>query len=552
MISKINIEDVIYNEDSKNRCDEYLISNIFLYSLKNKLINNPSDYELIKYAENITRFDDFKNTSKLYEYLSNLNKEEIKELLKEVIKGKVSSIKYQNTCINDSLNELCIRLLNIVSMDSIFNVGTGLSNFIYDLYDYSKNNNIDLKDIKGIDLDKNKVSLGEMVLSILLDDNKSPYSLINVDAFDKLEINSSKGVCFLLDRYDSLKSERVIDSNYKDIKFSFRNSVEWIALDKVLSNKSIERFIALVPSRILYSENDKEYRNKVISEGLIESIIELPSNLIKDIPFKVCLIVFSKNNSSIKLLDINSLSDESSKDSDVLDINKIMDLYSSSDIKSISNEDALNVNNLIPSTILIKLNNNFEGIKLSEVAKVINGSQYTLRNFEKYLRNEETHTKLLTLSDIDSFNINFETLKNVEINDSKYDKFLLEEGDLVITSKSSKVKLAVVDIPLKDKIIVTGGMIVIRPTKNKLDSMFLKMYLDSSLGQLAIKSIQKGETIVSIYPKDINELIIPKVDITTQKELSSRYKEKLSKLKEYKKEIKELESQLVSFYDLNK
>ena len=552
MISKINIEDVIYNEDSKNRCDEYLISNIFLYSLKNKLINNPSDYELIKYAENITRFDDFKNTSKLYEYLSNLNKEEIKELLKEVIKGKVNSIKYQNTCINDSLNELCIRLLNIVSMNSIFNVGTGLSNFIYDLYDYSKNNNIDLKDIKGIDLDKNKVSLGEMVLSILLDDNKSPYSLINVDAFDKLEINSSKGVCFLLDRYDSLKSERVIDSNYKGIKFSFRNSVEWIALDKVLSNKSIERFIALVPSRILYSENDKEYRNKVISEGLIESIIELPSNVIKDITFKVCLIIFSKNNSSIKLLDINSLSDESLKEGDVLDINKIMDLYSSNDIKSISNGDALNVNNLIPSTILIKLNNNFEGIKLSEVARVINGSQYTLRNFEKYLRNEETHTKLLTLSDIDSFNINFETLKNVEINDSKYDKFLLEEGDLVITSKSSKVKLAVVDIALKDKIIVTGGMIVIRPTKNKLDSMFLKMYLDSSLGQLAIKSIQKGETIVSIYPKDINELIIPKVDIDTQKELSSRYKEKLSKLKEYKKEIKELESELVSFYDLNK
>ena len=159
-----------------------------------------------------------------------------------------------------------------------------------------------------------------------------------------------------------------------------------------------------------------------------------------------------------------------------------------------------------------------------------------------------TGYKILTSSDIEDGFVNWKELQNIDYKGTKFDKFAVQKNDVIVTSKSSKVKTVVVDIEPKEKILVTGGMIIVRPDVEKLDPTFLKIYLDSKQGQLALKSIQKGTVIITLNSKDLSNILIPDIDIKKQREKSELYNNKLSTLLAYKREIAKIENNLSNFY----
>ena len=145
--------------------------------------------------------------------------------------------------------------------------------------------------------------------------------------------------------------------------------------------------------------------------------------------------------------------------------------------------------------------------------------------------------------------VRWESLRSIDMKDNKFDKFAVQYGDVVVTSKSSKVKTVVVDIEPKEKILVTGGMLIVRPQLDKLNPTYLKMFLDSDLGQSALKSIQKGTIIVTVTASGLSTIEIPMIDINKQQEKAERYNEKLSTLAAYKKEIERIENSLKNLFE---
>ena len=111
------------------------------------------------------------------------------------------------------------------------------------------------------------------------------------------------------------------------------------------------------------------------------------------------------------------------------------------------------------------------------------------------------------------------------------------------------MKIAVVDFEPREKIIVTGGMIIIRPNIDKVNPTYIKMYLDSNK-QAALKKIQKGSVIFSINYKDLQEVKIPLIDIKKQNEMAAKYSEKLSSLFAFTKEVEKLKQSLENLYDV--
>ena len=85
--------------------------------------------------------------------------------------------------------------------------------------------------------------------------------------------------------------------------------------------------------------------------------------------------------------------------------------------------------------------------------------------------------KIITSSAIQDGLIDWLNVQSIDNDDHKLDKYALKTNDLIITSKSSKVKMAVVDIKLEEKFIVTGGMIVVRPKIEKIKSHLSKKYI---------------------------------------------------------------------------
>ena len=79
--------------------------------------------------------------------------------------------------------------------------------------------------------------------------------------------------------------------------------------------------------------------------------------------------------------------------------------------------------------------------------------------------------------------------------------------------------------------IAHSNVIVIRPDKKKMSSVYLKLFLDSPLGNKLISSAQQGVAIMNISYKDLTSLEIPIPSIAEQEKVVKEY---INELKIYR------------------
>ena len=92
-------------------------------------------------------------------------------------------------------------------------------------------------------------------------------------------------------------------------------------------------------------------------------------------------------------------------------------------------------------------------------------------------------------------------------------------------------------------------MIIVRPDTNKLNPTYLKMFLDSNIGQTSLKQIQKGSTIITINSKDLKNILVPMVSIAEQNKKAENFNLKLTTIMSYKREIEKLERSLFDAFE---
>lgn len=333
---------------------------------------------------------------------------------------------------------------------------------------------------------------------------------------------------------------------------------EWEYIDAMFQKDIVDfRAVALVTGKNLWDSQTEAYRKSFIKSGYLEGIIELPQKALPNTGVHLFLLVLSNQNKQVKLLDASDLiiknKNRFSEYERVanLDIGGILDQYFDDRcVKSI--EEVLRFKNLTPSITNVKKKEIQNGVRLSDIADVFTGNQYTIKNFSGMLSDVETGYSILTSNDIADFYINLSSLRHINYSDGKLDKYAIQNGDVIVTSKSSKVKVGVVDFEPKERIIVTGGMIIIRPNKEKLNPIYLKAFLDSELGQQELRMIQKGSIIVSINAKDLSNIDVPYLDIKKQEQIAKSYQNNVSSLIALKEEAREIENKLKNILDERK
>ena len=129
-------------------------------------------------------------------------------------------------------------------------------------------------------------------------------------------------------------------------------------------------------------------------------------------------------------------------------------------------------------------------------------------------------------------------------------KFKLEEGDIVVTTKSTVVKTFVAnDLPDRN-IIVTGGMIILKPDTSKVNPTYVKMFLDSSIGKSEFKSIIKGNTIGFVPFKEFKErMIISCPSLEKQNKLSEQYNNMLWTINALTKQLADTKDELANIIE---
>lgn len=527
---------------------EFVINNIYLDLFKKELVDDIDLYELC--IESNKQYET-RIIDEFGELLNGIDVNEKKEIVYRILTGNFFNYKkLDNT--NYSLSELILRLLKIESGDMLFDLGSGLGGFLASSIDFAEKNNILYKELLGMDVNGELINLSKVALSII----KSEKTILNLfvgDALDKSAYAYNKAYVFPPFGLKLMNFDKKIPSKMFEHMFSQRSNIEWLFVDSMLKGLvGNQRAVAICTMKSLYNDADKEYRNQLIKSGLLEGIIEFPSGMFEYMGIKICMLIFSKNNTNVKFVDATKCFDKLSnrfKGSD-LPIEKIYNEYFNGNFMLKNIEEVLDANNLTPSHWMTKnkvvLYEN--GMKLSDCAKVFTGSQYTVKNFENMFTNVKTGYKILTSSDINEGMVQWDLLPNIDYKDTKFDKYAIKKNDVIVTSKSSKVKTVVVDIEPKEKILVTGGMLIVRPEIDKLDPTFLKIYLDSPEGVNVLKMIQKGSYIVTINGKDLANIVIPSITIDKQRKMAQKYNNKLTTLIAYKKEIEQLENSLNHFF----
>lgn len=449
---------------------------------------------------------------------------------------------------NKAICSLAIELLRIEAGDMVFDLGSGYGNFLADVVRNAQNRNIELKEVMGYEINPSAAAVSKMNLII---SGAKYFNIHEGDFTNGVSAMYNKGFAFPPLGMRFRENEKKIKSQlFKEYAFKpNRNSYEWLFVDRLLSGLTgfNRRAVALLSPRCLFNEDDKEYRDLLLKAGWIESIIELPAGSLNFTGIKVCMVVFSENNNAVSVVDATEAIDRAKGKfaSFKLPYERVLQMLETAPHKTI--DELLEAHSLAPSSLLAGQGIKFEGKPLSEMAEVFTGCQYTSRNFEEMFTDDTTGYRILTSSDINDGIVDWYQLQSIDYKDNKFDKYAVQRNDVVVTAKSSKVKVVVVDIEPKEKILVTGGMLIVRPDTTKLNPTFLKIFLDSAKGQIALKMIQRGVNIITINSKDLATVIIPDETIELQNNISKKYNSKLSTYLALKDELKKLEEQLNNF-----
>lgn len=130
----------------------------------------------------------------------------------------------------------------------------------------------------------------------------------------------------------------------------------------------------------------------------------------------------------------------------------------------------------------------------------------------------------------------------------KYKKYMLQDGDVIISARGTKISTAVAENIKERNIIATGNLIVVR-CNDTLEPYYLKAFFDSDEGNLCLSVAQTGSTIFAINPKQLCELQYDALDMEKQKRIAIKEESLIHELHESIHRVEALRRNIAGVYD---
>lgn len=321
-----------------------------------------------------------------------------------------------------------------------------------------------------------------------------------------------------------------LNAEFKCHPFKRMSALDWaMALSAVKCLKFGGIAVVFVADGSLSSNVDEAIRRVFIEKGLLKAVISLPTKLFASRNVNMSMLVLSKGNQFARLVNARHICQEGRRQNTLSDedITKIVNLYNNGgkytvdvapgDIQpygySLSPERYMTLDN-------IELKNPVEfGRVVNEIGR---SAPLAARQLDELVSEEPTDIRYVRLADIQDGIINDELpyLKTIE---SRHERYLLRDGDLLLSKMGAPFKTAIVKIEGNEKILPVGNMYVIRVNNDKIDVHYLKAFLESSKGIALLNSITSGTTIPIINVDSLQKMPIECPDITKQEKIANKY-----------------------------
>jgi len=338
-----------------------------------------------------------------------------------------------------------------------------------------------------------------------------------------------------------------------------RSSFTWVFMAKAINSlKEGGTAICISPQGSLFSAYESKIRQQVIEGGYLKAIITLPRLYTPYSGVSTCMLVFHKNNDGgVFFVDSERfvtgdkrrafLTDDAIKEITRLVLGRIeTDTSRFVSVDEIRESDYA----LIPERYLKLSAQERVSIpsakKLEEVADVIIKSP--VADSRKLTSDPTTGIRVIKSSDIEDGTYDIESLEYLSEVPNQVEKYLLEDGDILLTNKSTKIKTAIVKLSKNEKLVMFGSLYGIRINKNVCNPFYLQCFLNSNLGNLMLARLQTGTTIQCITLSNLMHLEVPCPSLKEQDRVAKEYVIKLEMLQDTKQRVEKIAKDIVEMF----
>lgn len=453
--------------------------------------------------------------------------------------------------IPTGISELSYKLLDIKKGDKLFQPNSQAGEFMIDfLINHPE------CDISAIEINTSYILTSQLKLPIIGHQNRASirqedYFNTDLSTLEYNKVFSMPPMGMLYRDFDKRVNDKNLIELYKKNDFNTKN--EWTDILKIISNTKFEKAIFIVHSGILFKERDEKIRKYLIDNGYIESVIELAPRLFTGIGISTNILLISKNNKKVKMVDASEIyhSDKMVNKITKDDVEVIFDAYKNESTisKEVSPEEFEDNNySFIPRRYTNEEIDLKNYVYLKDITKIKRGyANLKKSDLYKRISRENTNNKIIAAGDIDD-NFNIADLTSLTEIEDKEETYCVKDGDIIFSRGGSYNSLLIRNSG-NYRILVNGTLYILNCDEQKIDPYYLQMYLASDHCLSQIESLNTGKSIQFMSINQLGELKIPKVSKEKEKELSQKYKMILDKkeiIRIQKIKLEEDVSELVS------
>ena len=312
-------------------------------------------------------------------------------------------------------------------------------------------------------------------------------------------------------------------------KLSYADWLFSILAVKMLANNNNSKAICILPIVALRSRQEKDLRKVFVDKGLVETVIALPPNVIPGVTSAVSLLVFSRDNEKIRMIDASKFTSQYRgrrviTEDDLAIICEAVLKDSDISKEAAPEEIASHDFSLYPGQYFMEQVKTEETKKLKEIASFTRGVHWRQEDYLRLVTPEVTGIRYVNVNNVNDGMID-EKLPYLSTLDEKYKHYCVENRALLI----SKVgwKTAVAEVKDGEKLLVSNNFYIIKIDTSKADPYYIQAYLESPEGRNQLKSRSAGGVREFITIKDIGEISIPIPILPDQQVVVKRFKDAL-------------------------
>ena len=318
-----------------------------------------------------------------------------------------------------------------------------------------------------------------------------------------------------------------------DTKHFMCKELDMVALENLLLHMNPSGTLTIImPGRVTFSGGSiAALRNFITQMYKLEVIAELPDGIFQGTGIKTYLLVISGGRTEDVDICRYQAVGQSNKRDPIKQIEKVDDTF-------VLQDEILDAPDWSVDRFFQQQDEEFLKYQSSSTRKTALGQIAEIFRGKSVTKKDETgEIGVVNISNIGDYDIDYDSLDKINDEERKVQKYILQEGDVLLPARGTAIRTAIFH-KQSYICIASSNVIVIRPNQKELNSVYLKIFLDSPIGRSIIAGLQQGMTIINVSYNDLKLMEVPFPSMEEQEKVAKEYSEGYA---EYKKSISEAE-----------